>query len=464
MPRFGVFRRSLTTRSVSTDLTLTKTFYYKQTIDHFNYKPESYATFKQMYLVNTINWKPGNFAPIFALLGAEAPLKYYDFGFLADIAPKFGALLVAIEHRYYGKSIPFGITQKEALKNATIRGYFNSAQALADYAEILLHVQKQFKAQDSPIIVFGASYGGMLASWFRLKYPHIAMGALASSAPILSSGNSNIPADALDKRTSELYKETSETCYMKIKESWTEIDRIAAQPSGLDTLSRKFKACKPLKNASVLKDFLHDVYFTAAQHDNPPEDPQLATMCGSIDGAKHGQNILGKIFSAVTLTTDTAKLHGNTCYDLDYTVVDDGWDWQVCSDMVQPFGSVNNDTMFPASPFSLKEYEDNCKSRYGVLPRPHWLATYFGDHGMPAVLKRFGSNIIFSNGLRDPGTIFGFTENISDTIVAVTTKEGSHCLDMGSGSDKDPKWLIKQRDTEVKIIRSWLHKYHHDHM
>ncbi|KAM7263639.1 hypothetical protein ACFE04_001322 [Oxalis oulophora] len=407
IPRFRVFQRSLTTRSASTTLVHTKTFYYKQTIDHFNYKPESYATFKHMYQVNTINWKPGNFAPIFALLGAEAPLgDYADLGFLADIAPKFGALLVAIEHRYYGNSIPFGITQKEALKNATIRGYFNSAQALADYAEILLHVQKQFKAQDSPIIVFGASYGGMLASWFRLKYPHIAMGALASSAPILYLGNSNIPPDALDKRTSELYKETSETCYMKIKESWTEIDRIAAQPSGLDTLSRKFKACKPLKNASVLKAFLHDMYSEAAQYDNPPVYPLLATVCGSIDGAKHGQNILGKIFSALTLT-DTPKWHDHTCYDLDHTVEDHGWYWQVCSDIVQPFGSVNNDTMFPASPFSLKEYEDNCKSRYGVLPRPHWLATYFGDHGMPAALKRFGSNIIFSNGLRDPLSTIG---------------------------------------------------------
>lgn len=27
--------------------------------------------------------------------------------------------------------------------------------------------------------------GAVLASWFRLKYPHVALGALASSAPIL---------------------------------------------------------------------------------------------------------------------------------------------------------------------------------------------------------------------------------------------------------------------------------------
>lgn len=28
-------------------------------------------------------------------------------------------------------------------------------------------------------------YDAVLASWFRLKYPHIVIGALASSAPIL---------------------------------------------------------------------------------------------------------------------------------------------------------------------------------------------------------------------------------------------------------------------------------------
>ena len=49
---------------------------------------------------------------------------------------------------------------KEALKNESTRGYFNSAQALADYAAVLLHVKKNLSAENSPVIVIGGSYGG----------------------------------------------------------------------------------------------------------------------------------------------------------------------------------------------------------------------------------------------------------------------------------------------------------------
>ena len=64
-----------------------------------------------------------------------------------------------MQYRFYGKSIPF-VSSKDAPKNATLRGYFNSAQALADYAEILLHIQKNLSDEMSPIMVVGASYGG----------------------------------------------------------------------------------------------------------------------------------------------------------------------------------------------------------------------------------------------------------------------------------------------------------------
>lgn len=78
-----------------------------------------------------------------------------------------------MQHRYYGTSMPFG-SGKEALKNASTLGYLNSAQALADYAAILLHVKEKYSADHSPIIVIGGSYGGSKQIYFIIyRYIYI---------------------------------------------------------------------------------------------------------------------------------------------------------------------------------------------------------------------------------------------------------------------------------------------------
>ncbi|TKY48588.1 Lysosomal Pro-X carboxypeptidase [Spatholobus suberectus] len=218
---------------VATDAENIKTFYYKQVLDHFNYRPESYKTFHQRYLINFKYWGGANSsAPIFAYLGAESPIddSPQGIGFLTDNAASFNALLVYIEHRYYGKSVPFGL-REEAFKNASTIGYFNSAQAIADYAAVIIHIKKTLHAQKSPVIVIGGSYGGMLASWFRLKYPHLTIGALASSAPILYFDNIT-PQDGYYSVVTRDFREASETCYQTISKSWSEIDRVASQAKG----------------------------------------------------------------------------------------------------------------------------------------------------------------------------------------------------------------------------------------
>ncbi|KAK7833484.1 lysosomal pro-x carboxypeptidase [Quercus suber] len=377
-----------------------KTYYYNQKLDHFNYRLDSYTTFKQRYVINYRYWGGANAsAPIFAYLGAEFPLdeEFPNIGFLSDNAPK---------------SVPYG-SMKAALKNESIRGYFNSAQAIADYAAVLLHIKKNLSAENSPIIVIGGSYGGMLAAWFRLKYPHIALGAIASSAPILY------------------------------------FDTIAPQAGYFSIVTKDFK------------EYLVTIYSDAAQYNHPPSYP-LSILCNAIDGASVGTDTVGRIYAGVV-----AYMGNHACYDVNVfkrpTETSEGWNWQTCSEMVMPIGfGTSPDSMFPPQTFNLNEFINECKSFYGVLPQPHWVTTYYGGQDLKLTLHRFGSNIIFSNGLRDPYSSGGVLENISENVLAVTTINGSHCLDILLARPSDPQWLVMQRKTEVKIIEQWIAKYRED--
>ncbi|KAH9700218.1 prolylcarboxypeptidase-like protein [Citrus sinensis] len=426
-----------------------KTFFYTQTLDHFNYRPDSYATFQQRYVINFKHWGGSNSsAPIFVYLGAEGSLdEDLDVaGFLPDNAPRFKALLVYIEHRYYGKSVPFG-SREEAMKNASTLGYFNSAQAIADYAGVLLHIKKKYSAERSPSIVVGGSYGGMLAAWFRLKYPHIALGALASSAPILYF-HDTAPQVGYYTIVTKDFKETSESCYETVRKSWDEIRKVASRPNGLSMLSKTFRTCKPLKETSELKDFLDSLYTDVAQYDDPPTYPLRI-------------DVLGKIFKGVV-----AYKGNRSCYDMDEyirpTETNVGWRWQTCSEMVMPIGHGHKDTMFPPAPFDLNRFTKDCEGTFGVKPKPHWVTTYYGGRDLKLILHRFGSNIIFSNGLRDPYSTGGVLGNISDSVVAISTVNGSHCLDILPESKSDPQWLVMQRKSEIKIIEEWIAKYEND--
>ncbi|ESR49815.1 hypothetical protein CICLE_v10033480mg, partial [Citrus x clementina] len=287
-------------------------------------------------------------------------------------------LQVYIEYRFYGKSVPF-VSSKDALKNATLRGYFNSAQALADYARFSYTSRKIYRTKCLPLWLlehlmeesysFVGLLSTMLAAWFRLKYRHIALGAVASSAPILYFDNIT-PSNAYYDLVTKDFR--------------AEIDKVAAGKNGLAFLSIKFKTCN--KNLDLglytafalpyivywcleLKDYLEYMYTGAAQYDDPQESP-VNKACNAIDGALEDTDALDWIISGIV------DLRGeDSCHD-------------TCSAMVSPIGIGKNDTMSQADPFNLTEYMDSCNKSYGVDIR--------------VVLKRFGSNIIFSNGLRDP--------------------------------------------------------------
>lgn len=79
--------------------------YVTQHLDHFNVANFN-RTWQQRYWVNASFYKPGG--PVFILVGGEGAESRYDvvYGEHVSLAQTHGAIVFALEHRYYGGSVP----------------------------------------------------------------------------------------------------------------------------------------------------------------------------------------------------------------------------------------------------------------------------------------------------------------------------------------------------------------------
>uniref|UniRef100_M4E6L4 Lysosomal Pro-X carboxypeptidase n=1 Tax=Brassica campestris TaxID=3711 RepID=M4E6L4_BRACM len=442
-----------------------ETKYFSQQLDHFSFA--DLPKFSQRYLINSAHWTGASeLGPIFLYCGNEGDIEWFatNSGFIWEIAPKFGALLVFPEHRYYGESMPYG-SREEAYKNATTLSYLTTEQALADFAVFVTDLKRNLSAEASPVVLFGGSYGGMLAAWMRLKYPHIAIGALASSAPILQFEDI-VPPQTFYDIVSNDFKRESSSCFNTIKNSWDAIIAEGQKANGLQQLSKTFHFCRALNSTNDLSDWLDSAYSYLAMVDYPypadfmmplPGHP-IKEVCRKIDGASSDASILERIYAGVSVYYNYTGKVG--CFELDDDPHGlDGWNWQACTEMVMPMSSSQKNSMFTAYDFNYSSYKEDCWNTFRVNPRPRWVTTELGGHDIETTLKSFGSNIIFSNGLLDPWSGGSVLKNLSSTIVALVTKEGGHHLDLRPSTPEDPKWLVEQREAEIGLIQGWIRTY-----
>lgn len=77
-----------------------ETRYFQQRLDHFSFS--DLPTFPQRYLINTEHWVgPQRLGPIFLYCGNEGDIEWFaqNTGFVWEIAPKFGAMVLFPEVR-----------------------------------------------------------------------------------------------------------------------------------------------------------------------------------------------------------------------------------------------------------------------------------------------------------------------------------------------------------------------------
>jgi len=442
-----------------------ETAWYNQTLDHFTFTTDE--KFPQKYLINDTWWNKDKSGPIFFYTGNEGIIEAFaeNSGLMWDIAPQFGALLVFAEHRYYGKSLPFdGKFDKDPKK----LGYLSSEEALADYAELITHLKATLKgAKKSPVIVFGGSYGGMLAAWFRVKYPHIVAGAIAASAPIAQFTS---PPDAFGRIVTSDFTAAAPngTCSKSIRKSWDALDRMAALPNntGLDWLNTNWKLCTAFndkQNVTDLKAYLSDLWTNLAMMDYPyptsflaplPANPVNAACASLLGDFKDDKALLSHVFSAVSVYfnyTTTAK-----CLDLGQQddIGADMWSYQACSEMVMPFDYDGINDMFEPAKWDINAFTKQCVEDWGVTPRPNMANLIYGGRSLEAA-----SNIVFSNGLLDPWSSGGVLKAPNNNISIVIIHEGAHHLDLRAATAADPVGVITARKTERKYIRKWIREW-----
>lgn len=61
-------------------------------------------------------------------------------------------------------------------------GLLSTDQVLADLAEFVTYLRREVLHDEfAPVLVSGVGFGGSLATWFRVRYPHLANAAWSSS-------------------------------------------------------------------------------------------------------------------------------------------------------------------------------------------------------------------------------------------------------------------------------------------
>lgn len=144
-------------------------------VDHFN--PFDRQTFDARYLINSEHFRPEGPLFIYVSGGFDVYDDFLDYGAMFEIARDHGGHILTLEHRYYGESRPVADLTVPNLQFLTVE------QALADLAILVNFVRANYNgAENSRVIMWGRNYGGMLAVWFRQKYPHLCDGVWASSA------------------------------------------------------------------------------------------------------------------------------------------------------------------------------------------------------------------------------------------------------------------------------------------
>ncbi|KAM9953783.1 hypothetical protein ACTFIR_008877 [Dictyostelium discoideum] len=432
--------------------------WFTQSVDHFN--PANPTTFQQRYLINDQYWD--GTGPVFIMINGEGPMDINTVTQLQFVvwAKQVGALVVSLEHRYYGASF---VTEDLSLENLQ---WLNSAQALADNAVFRNFVEQEYNVpKGSKWISFGGSYSGALTSWFRIKYPHLVDATIASSAPVNPEVNFYQYLETV--QTALLAsKSNGNLCVENINIATQKIQALLSQDNygGVDQM---FNLCAPLGNQNDVATFMQSLagnFMGVVQYnDEEPGQIDIDYLCNIMtnqssdpltnyiqiwdqyaDGECVDVSYASMIAQNQNVTNDENAIGGRmwfyqTCVEFGYYQSSDA------PSANQPFGN-----LFPFQPYQIQQ----CADSFGIpnmYPNVNWTITeYGGINPEPSSVD----NTLYVNGSNDEWhnlAILPGNTNAKNTLYIIGT---SHCADMMIPTSVSPPTLAQAQQIIFEFIQA----------
>ncbi|XP_015746357.2 thymus-specific serine protease [Python bivittatus] len=432
-----------------------------QPLDHFDWQHR--RTFNQQFWINEQYWKRST-GPVFLYIGGESALSPFSVvvGHHVELAEKHGALLVALEHRFYGSSLNHDGLQDQNLL------FLSSQQALSDLVAFHHFITQKYNlAANHTWICFGGSYPGSLAAWLRLKFPHLVFAAVASSAPVRAqldfTGYNKVVAASL----SNPVVGGSNECLQMVREAFSAVDSLV-RARRLAKLAVDFRSCRPLEGDRDCQDLvgnLADIFMGAVQYNN--EGVQWAnvhSLCNMMTNSSTGspyqrlvavnlvflpslglqcidashKDVLEELRSTSIATSDGMRQwYFQTCTEFGY--------YPTCEDQACPFSRLMNLT------FQL----DICTEVFNISSHNVGEAVSFTNDYYGADHPK-ASQVLFVNGDIDPWHALSVLKNESISEPAILINGAAHCANMLPSNPMDPLPLVQARQQIAFWVGKWL--------
>jgi len=452
--------------SVSSTIDSPYDHYFDQRLDHFD--RSNGDIFQQRYFVNTTYWKgPDSNAPVFLCVGGEGPpldwqvlVSSVHCNDMVELAPKHGALLLALEHRYYGPSTPGNDLSTENLK------WLNSEQALGDMAYFHSYISEEYELTTSnKWVTWGGSYPGMMAALARLRYPHQIHASVSSSSPLQAAVNmeeyNEVVADSMASKDVG----GSQECLTIITEGHKTIGEMLKTTEGRSDLESLFNVCVPgsLEDPRNQEMFAGDgvVYLPVQSNDPACSTPlcNIDSVCTFLTSEAEGD--------ALHRLADMSKAQsGGACKPVSYDLMiqamtnpknpERSWLYQTCTEwgfyQTCPEGSR---CPYTQGLHTLESDYDICQTAFDINSTvvnrqiQYTNSVYGGD-------KLQATRILYPNGEIDPWHALGVLSSPNAQEPVLWVKAASHHFWTHPTLPTDDVYIREARVAIWDQVDAWL--------